>query len=615
MIRAQGVNGAHTVRRAVNGRQTLRHAPPPAARETPAQTPHLAEWRSWTLLAALIVCFGVLTARAVYLQGLNNDFLQAKGESRYSRSMEITATRGVIVDRNQELLAISTPVESVAASPADIEISADQERKLAKLLQTDVREIKRKLEDTNREFVYLKRQLPPEQAAKVVELNIPGIFLQREYRRAYPAAEELAHVIGFTNVDDKGQEALELAFEEKLRGKPGFRRVIKDRKGRIVEDVESIRAPRNGERIVLTIDAKIQHLAYKELQKAMVAHRAKAGGIVVLDVATGEVLAMANFPTYDPNHRTRVDAARTRNRTVTDLFEPGSTLKPFTVATALEAGVVTPATIIDTAPGQLTIGKATIHDAHPSGALTVAQVIQKSSNVGSAKLALRLPPEKMWNVFNSVGFGMQPQSGFPGEVSGRLRAHENWRPIEQATMSYGHGISVSLLQLARAYTIFASDGELRSPTLIKRDSTQVSTQMSAQMSAPESKRVISKETAQAVRKMLEMAVQTGGTAPQAQVAGYRVAGKTGTAHKQEGRGYAANRYIASFVGFAPVSNPRLVVAVMIDEPAGGQYYGGVVAAPVFSAVAGGALRLMGVAPDAPVEKLVLPPAPVIKEEV
>jgi cell division protein FtsI (penicillin-binding protein 3) len=289
------------------------------------------------------------------------------------------------------------------------------------------------------------------------------------------------------------------------------------------------------------------------------------------------------------------------------LFEPGSTLKPFTVAAALEAGMVTPNTIIDTAPGQLTIGTATIHDAHPSGALSVAQVIQKSSNVGSAKLALRLPSEKMWNLFNSVGFGTQPHSGFPGEVAGRLRAHENWRPIEQATMSYGHGISVSLLQLARAYTIFASDGELRSPSLIKRDGIQGS--------EPESKRVISKETAQAVRKMLEMAVQTGGTAPQAQVAGYRVAGKTGTAHKQEGRGYAANRYISSFVGFAPVSNPRIVVAVMIDEPGSGQYYGGLVAAPVFSDVAGGALRLMGVAPDAPVEKLVLPPAPVIKEEV
>ena len=570
------------------------------------ETPRPPGWRSWAVLAFLLLAFGVLAGRAAYLQGLNNDFLQAKGESRYARSMEISANRGVIVDRNNELLAISTPVESVAASPAaTVGITEEQEHKLARLLQTDVSEIQRKLADPSREFVYLKRQLPPEQAAKVVELNIPGVFLQREYRRFYPAAEELAHVIGFTNVDDKGQEALELAFEENLRGKPGFRRVIKDRKGRIVEDIESIRAPQHGERITLTIDAKIQHLAFRELKKAIAEHRAKAGGILVLDASTGEVLAMANFPTYNPNQRGSVDPSRMRNRTVTDLFEPGSTLKPFTVATALESGAVTPATIIDTAPGQLTIGKATIHDAHPSGALTVAQVIQKSSNVGAAKLALRLPSESLWNVFNSVGFGMPPQSGFPGEVSGRLRAYENWKPIEQATMSYGHGISVSLLQLARAYTIFATDGELKSPVLIKREGV------------PESKRVISVETAQAVRKMLEMAVQVGGTAPRAQVAGYRVAGKTGTAHKVEGRGYAINRYISSFVGFAPVSNPRLIVAVMIDEPGAGQYYGGLVAAPVFSEVVGGALRLMGVPPDAPLEKLVLPPvaAPEIKEEV
>ena len=573
---------------------------------TPAPAPSLSSVRSWVVLSLLLTCFGGLTARAVYLQGLNQAFLQAKGDARSTRSLDITATRGVIVDRHDALLAISTPVESVAANPetaSDI-MTADQQRKLAKLLQMDSAEIKRKLADTGREFVYLKRQLPPEQAAKVVELDIPGVFLQREYRRYYPAAEELAHVIGFTNIDDKGQEALELAFENRLRGKPGSRRVLKDRKGRIVEDIEDIRAPQHGDRITLTIDAKIQHLAHRELKKAMVEHRAKAGGIVVLDAVTGEVLAMANFPTYDPNQRGSVDPARMRNRTVTDLFEPGSTLKPFTVATALELGMVTPATVIDTASGQLTIGKATIHDAHPSGALTVAQVIQKSSNVGTAKMALRLPSEKMWNLLSSVGFGTPPKSGFPGEVSGRLRAHESWRPIEQATMSYGHGISVSLLQLARAYTIFASDGELKAPSLIRQDYVA------------ESKRVISVETARSVRKMLEMAVQSGGTAPRAQAAGYRVAGKTGTAHKIEGRGYAVNRYISSFVGFAPVSNPRLIVAVMVDEPGAGQYYGGQVAAPVFSEVVGGALRLMGVAPDAPVEKIVLPIAvPEIKEEV
>ena len=572
------------------------------------EAPSLQGWRSLLLLASLLLAFALLAGRAVYLQGLNNDFLQAKGESRYSRAIEISATRGMIVDRNHEPLAISTPVESVAASPADIDITPEQSKKLAKLLRIDATDLARKLEDTRRDFVYLKRQLPPEHAAKIVELNIPGVFLQREYRRYYPAGDVMAHIIGFTNVDDKGQEALELAFEDKLRGKSGHRRVIKDRKGRIVEDIDSIRAPQHGERLVLSIDAKIQYLAFRELKKAIADHRAKAGGIVVLDALTGEVLAMANFPTYNPNNRSGHDPSRARNRAVTDLFEPGSTLKPFTAATALEAGTVTAESVIQTAPGKLTIGKATIHDAHPHGALTVEQVIQKSSNVGAAKLALGLPPSSMWSVFNRVGFGTPPQSGFPGEVSGRLRAHEKWKPIEQATMSYGHGISVSLLQLARAYTIFATDGELKAPALIKRATGE----------APaESSRVISVTTARAVRKMLEMAVQIGGTAPKAQIAGYRVAGKTGTAHKLEGRGYAANRYISSFVGFAPVSNPRLIVAVMIDEPSAGQHYGGLVAAPVFSEVMGGALRLLAIPPDAPMDKLVLPPAdaPEIKEEV
>ncbi len=574
-------------------------------REVLSEIPHLPGGRSALLLGLLLLTFVALAGRAVYLQGLNNDFLQAKGESRYARAIEISATRGMIVDRNNEPLAISTPVESVAASPADLDITPEQTKKLAKLLQTTVVDLQRKFEESRREFVYLKRQLPPEQAARIVELNIPGVFLQREYRRYYPAGEVMAHIIGFTNVDDKGQEALELAFEDQLRGKPGHRRVIKDRKGRIVEDIDSIRAPQHGERLTLSIDAKIQYLAFRELKKAIIEHRAKAGGIVVLDALTGEVLAMVNFPTYNPNNRNNHDASRARNRAVTDLFEPGSTLKPFTAATALEAGTATAESVIQTAPGQLTIGKATIHDAHPHGALTVAQVIQKSSNVGAAKLALGLPPETLWNVFNSVGFGITPQLGFPGEVAGRLRAHEKWKPIEQATMSYGHGISVSLLQLARAYTIFASDGELKAPSLIKRD-TPV-----------ESSRVISVKTAQAVRKMLEMAVQEGGTAPKAQIVGYRVAGKTGTAHKLEGRGYAANRYVSSFVGFAPASHPRLIVAVMIDEPSAGHHYGGVVAAPVFSEVVGGALRLMAVPPDAPMDKLVLPPAavPEIKEEV
>ena len=563
----------------------------------------LSAWRGRVLLIGLLLWFAGLIGRAVYLQGLNNDFLQQKGESRYSRVIELPATRGMIVDRNNEPLAISTPVESVAASPADVTLTDEQAARLARLLGMQVGEVQRKLGDDKREFVYLKRQLPPELAARVVELNIPGLFLQREYRRYYPSGEVMAHLLGFTDVDDKGQEALELAFNDALTGKPGSRRVIKDRLGHIVEDVDSIRTPQNGARLQLSIDSKIQYLAYRELKKAVIDHRAKAGGIVVLDAQTGEILAMANMPSYNPNNRGRLDARRTRNRAVTDLFEPGSTLKPFTIATALEAGAVRPDTLINTAPGRLTIGHRTIHDAHTEAVLTVAQVIQKSSNVGAAKIALGLEPEQMWTMFNKVGFGNVPKSGFPGEAPGRLRAYAGWKPIEQATMSYGHGISLSLLQLARAYTIFATDGLIRPVTLLKRDTPEQATP------------VISAKTAQAVRRMLEMVTQPGGTAPRAQIMGYRVAGKTGTAHKLEGRAYAHDKYVSSFVGFAPASTPRLIVAVMIDEPIG-QYYGGTVAAPVFAEVMSGALRLMGVAPDAPVNNVVLPPPSAeIKEEV
>jgi len=573
------------------------------AASSPALALKFQTWRSRLLLIGLIGWFIALVARALYLQGLHNDFLQAKGESRYSRVIALSATRGMIVDRHGEPLAISTPVESVAASPADIEISTGETTRLARLLEVDVAELRRRLSDTKKEFVYLKRQLPPEHAAKVVELNIPGIFLQREYRRYYPASEVTAHVIGFTDVDDKGQEALELAFESTLQGKAGTRRVIKDRRGHIIEDMESIRHPQHGAKLTLSMDSRIQHLAFRELKNAVAEHRAKAGAIVVLDAQTGEVLAMSNLPAYNPNNRGKLDPRRTRNRAVTDLFEPGSTLKPFTAAIALEAGKVRPETIIQTAPGTLTIGNRTIHDAHAHGALTVSQVIQKSSNVGAAKMALQLSPETMWNLFSHVGFGTQPKSGFPGEVSGVLRAYASWKPIEQATMSYGHGISVSLLQLARAYTVFSTDGQLVPLTLVKRESPV------------ETKPVVKAETARAVRAMLELAVQPGGTAPRAQIAGYRVGGKTGTAHKLEGRTYA-NKYISSFVGFAPVSNPRLIVAIMIDEPSAGQHYGGAVAAPVFSVVMSGALRLLAVPPDAPVNNVVLPPPSAeIREDV
>jgi cell division protein FtsI (penicillin-binding protein 3) len=392
-----------------------------------------------------------------------------------------------------------------------------------------------------------------------------------------------------------GQEGIELAFQSTLAGKSGSRRVIKDRMGQIVEDMESIREAQNGRDLALALDAKLQNLAFSQLKLAVEANKAKAGAIVVLDAKTGEVLALANLPTYNPNNRSRLSGAQLRNRVITDTFEPGSTLKPFTVALAIEQGKVTPETMIATASGSLSIGKATIHDAHTFGDMSVAQVIQRSSNVGAARIALSLPAEAMWGMFDQVGFGSVPRLGFPGEVSGKLRAYKTWRPIEQATMAYGHGISVSLLQLARAYTIFARDGELMPLSLVRVDAPLAG------------KQVISPDTARKLRAMLETAVELGGTAPKARVMGYRVAGKTGTAHKEENGGYAAHKYVSSFVGLAPASDPRLVIAVMLDEPSAGQYYGGAVAAPVFSAVMGGALRMLGVPPDAPLKPLELPP--------
>ena len=547
--------------------------------------------RSRLLAACLLLGLLGLAARAAYLQGMHHGFLQQKGESRYSRVLEMSAHRGMITDRHGEPLAISTPVESVWSSPQDVNATPEQLKKLASLIEMDGEEVRRRLnaspQGARRDFVYLKRHLSPEVAARVVELNLPGVFLKREYRRYYPAGELTAHMLGFTDIDDKGQEGIELAWQDELAGKPGSRRVIKDRKGRVIEDVESIRAPRPGQNIALSIDSKIQYLAHRELKQAVEAHKAKAGGIVVLDAQTGELLALVNLPAYNPNNRARTNGARARNRALTDVFEPGSTLKPFTIAAALEAGGVKPDTVFETAPGTFSIGKATIRDAHKEGPLTVAQVIQKSSNIGSAKIALSLPPQTLWEMLSDSGFGASTGSGFPGEVAGRLRPYRTWRPIEQATMSYGHGIAVSLLQLARAYTLFSAEGELKPVSLLKLDAPAAG------------KQVISRDTALAVSKMLEMATQPGGTAPRAQVNGYRVAGKTGTAHKLEGNGYAKNRYLSTFVGYAPASHPRFVIAVMLDEPSAGQYFGGAVAAPVFSQVMAGALRMRNVPYDAP----------------
>jgi len=554
----------------------------------------LPVWRARVVLVALLAAFGVLAARSVWLQSVQAGFLREKGEARYSRVLEVPATRGRILDRHGDALAVSTPVQSVWAIPEDVKATPAQLKSLASLLGMEPREVERRVGDASRDFVYLKRQLPPEIAERVAALGIPGLYQHREYRRYYPGGETMAHVIGFTGVEDAGQEGIELAQQAQLGGAPGSRRVIKDRLGRIVEDIESIRAARDGRDITLALDAKIQNLAFGALKSAVEAHRARAGAIVAIDVRTGEVLALANFPTYNPNNRAKLSGAQLRNRVVTDTFEPGSTLKPFTAALALELGKATPQTMVQTAPGSMTIASYTIRDAHPAGALSVAQVIQKSSNVGTAKLALQLPREEIHALYRRLGFGLQPQLGFPGEATGRLREAKTWRPVEQATMSYGYGLSVSLIQLARAYTVFARDGELAPLSLTRTGMPAAGRQ------------VLSMETARAVRQMLEAAVQPGGTAPRARIMGWRVAGKTGTSHKQENGGYSPNKYFASFVGFAPVSDPRLVIAVLLDEPSAGQHYGGQVAAPVFSQVMQGALRLMGVPHDAPLVPVELP---------
>jgi len=556
-------------------------------KRTPELRLRLEGWRSRVVLFLVAAGFAVLGARAFWLQGINHDFLKQKGEARYGRVVEMPASRGPVKDRNGQPLAISTPVESIWASPEDFEADEAKVRSLAKALGLDAAEIRQKVANKDRQFVWLKRQISPEQALKVMALNIPGVFQQREFRRYYPAGEVMAHVVGFTGIDDSGQEGIELAQQSTLAGVPGSRKVIKDRKGRIVEDVESLKVPRDGREVLLSIDQRLQFLAHRELKAAVEANRAKGGSLVMLDARTGEVLALVNQPDYNPNNRANVTGRQTRNRSVTDIFEPGSTMKPFTVAAALEAGIVKPGTLIQTAPGTMTVGGWTISDSHPNGLLTVEQVIQKSSNVGTAKIQLQMPAEDIGAFYHALGFGSVPQTGFPGEAKGLLRPAAKWRPIEQATMAYGHGLSVSLLQIARAYTIFTGEGHLLPLSLLRRESL------------PIGRPLVSRETASEVARMMEMAVGPGGTAPRAAVPGYRVAGKTGTAHKAEAGGYAENRYVSSFVGFGPVSSPRFIVAVMLDEPSGAKYYGGEVSAPVFASVMGAALRMMSVPPDAP----------------
>ncbi len=553
----------------------------------------LPAWRSQVVMLMVAIAFVALAARAVWLQVFSQNFLQKQGEMRYAKTIELPASRGKIFDRNGVVLASSLPARAVWAIPEEVDATPRQVASLAKLLDIDERELRRKLSEEDRSFVYLKRQVDAAVAERVAALKITGIHQQPEYKRYYPQGETFAHVVGFTNVEDVGQEGVELARNPELAGRPGSRRVIRDRLGRVIEDVRAVREPHNGRDLALSIDSKIQFLAFDALREAVQSNKAKAGAAVVIDARSGEVLALANWPTYNPNQRGQLSGAQLRNRAITDTFEPGSTMKPFTVALALELGEVTPSTVIQTAPGRLTIGPNTIGDAHPHGPLTVEQIVQKSSNVGTAKIALGMPARKMWEMYTELGFGQAPRIGFPGAVAGRVRPYRSWRPIEQATMSYGYGLSVSLLQLARAYTVFANDGELLPLSMFKVDEP------------PSGQPVIAAKTARAVRQMLEMAAGPGGTAPQAQIAGYRVAGKTGTAHKRDGGRYV-NKYLASFVGFAPASDPRVIVAVMVDEPAAGKYYGGLVAAPVFARIAGDSLRTLRVPPDAPIAQLAVP---------
>ncbi|MFN8695752.1 MAG: peptidoglycan D,D-transpeptidase FtsI family protein [Burkholderiales bacterium] len=559
----------------------------------------LEGWRSRVALVGCLVLYLVLFGRAFYLQGLNNDFLQAKGESRFVRVVDLPASRGPVMDRNGRPLAVSTPVESIWASPADIDLTDAQITKLAAALNVDRRIIAERLSDKQRGFVWLRRQLSPEQAQRVMALKLPGVFQQREFRRFYPAGDVTAHVIGFTGVDDQGQEGIELAHQSDLAGATGQRRVIKDRKGRIVEDLENLKVPRDGKPLKLSIDERLQYVAHRELKAAVEANRAKGGALVMLDARNGEVLALVNMPDFNPNNRANFKPAQMRNRSVTDTFEPGSTFKPFAVAAALEAGIVKPNTVIQTGNGW-TVGSHLIKDSHPAPQLSVAEIIQKSSNIGTAKMALQLPSETLWNLYSDLGFGATPKTGFPGEASGRLRPVKSWKPIEQATMSYGYGISVSALQLARAYTLFTNDGVLLPVTFTKRESEVIG------------KQIVSKETARSLSAMLETVTQQGGTATRGQVPGYRTAGKTGTAWKLVNGQYVDNLYLSSFVGYGPASNPKYIIAVTVDEPSAGKFYGGEVSAPVFSNVMAQALRMAGVPPDAPVVAEA-PRPPVIKQ--
>jgi cell division protein FtsI (penicillin-binding protein 3) len=554
-------------------------------------------WRSAVILGLVLLGAAALAARAVELQLIDHGFLAKQGDNRSMRVVKIAAHRGAITDRTGEPLAVSTPVDSVWVNPQELNDNIDQLPRLAKALKQDQQALARRVtSNLDREFLYLERAMPPEQAAHIKALGIPGVYLQREYRRYYPAGEVTGHVVGFTTVDDQGQEGLELGYDQLLNGEDGAKRVIQDMYGHYVENVESIRAARPGRDLVTSIDLRIQYLAYRELKAAMQEYRAHAGSVIVLDVETGEVLAMVDQPSYNPNDRDQLKPAFYRNRAVTDIFEPGSSVKPFIMAAALASGQYRPDSVVDTSPGFIQVGNKVFEDESNLGVIDLATILAKSSNVGTAKVALSLKPEQIWSTLTSLGFGQVTGSGFPGESAGMLSNYSHWRPIGIATLSHGYGLSVTPLQLAHAYATIGAGG-IKRPISFER------------LAAPTpahpipGERVMDAKVARALVQLMEQVIAKGGTATRASLVGYQVSGKTGTAFKSIAGGYSTDRIMAVFAGLVPASHPKLATVVVIDEPSrdlhevGTLAQGGTVAAPVFASVMSGALRLMDIPPD------------------
>jgi len=549
--------------------------------------PELSGRRRFILACFMLAMCGLIW-RAVDLQVLNNSFLQNRGDAVHLSNIKIPAYRGQILDRDGHALAISAPVSSVWVNPQEFDANG-QVKKLASMLELKPKALAKKTDKASgRRFVYLRRHMDPQLAERIEELGVVGVYAQKEYRRFYPDGEVAAHVVGFTNVDDEGQEGLELSYESRLKGVPGVEQVLRDGKRRMVKHVESVREPVPGKDIKLSIDRRLQYLAYRELKAAVTQQKAKSGSLILMNPQTGEILAAANQPAFNPNERSKLTASRVRNRAFIDVFEPGSIMKPFTVAAGMMSGLFDASTIIDTTPGYMKVGRSQVRDHRNYGKVDLAMLLLKSSNVGSSKIALSIPPEGMWGLLDKLGFGAKTGIGFPGEAKGKLVSFERWRPIERATLSFGYGLSSSVLQVAQAYSVLANNGVLMSATLLSD-------------SVSEAERVIPVEVSKSIRHMLQGVVSKAGTAPRAQVQGYTVAGKTGTVKKAVAGGYSDDKYLGLFAGMAPANNPKLVMVVMIDEPSAGDYYGGLVAAPTFSRVMAGALRLMNVAPDNVVE--------------